>query len=158
MVETNEADESNRGPDDRDAERERPDRKARARHILMVAAALAIVILLAWLIRYELHGKYIEGTNDAYIRADSVTVSPKISGYVEQVLVVDNQDVKAGHPLVRIDPRDYRAQTAQYQAQIDVAAANVENVRATILEQQAEVDAARAQLAAAEDQARFAQR
>src|SRR5438132_11061496 len=112
--------------------------KARARLILAMAAAGALAALLFWFVRYELHGKYIEGTNDAYIRADAVTVSPKISGYVEQVLVADNQDVKAGQPLVRIDPRDYRAQAAQYQAQTDVAAANVENVRATSLEQRAE--------------------
>jgi len=139
-------------------EPERTGMKARARLILAFAATGALAALLVWFVRYELHGKYIESTNDAYIRADAVTVSPKISGYVEQVLVADNQDVKAGQPLVRIDPRDYRAQAAQYQAQTDVAAANVENVRATILEQQAEVDAARAQLAAAQDQARFAQR
>ncbi|WP_420138119.1 HlyD family secretion protein [Sphingomonas sp.] len=131
-------------------------RRRTFRRALMVLGPLALILLVAWFIHYETRGKYVESTNDAYLRADSVTVSPKISGYVEQVLVADNQDVKAGQPLVRIDPRDYRAQAAQYQAQIDVADANVANVRATIGEQQAAISQARAELAVARSDARFA--
>lgn len=126
------------------------------RRALLIVGPLALILLTAWFIHYETRGKYVESTNDAYLRADSVTVSPKISGYVEQVLVGDNQDVKAGQPLVRIDPRDYRAQAAQYQAQIDVADANAANVRATIGEQQAAISQARAELAVARSDARFA--
>ena len=126
------------------------------RRILLVVALVVAAAFGAWLIHYETRGKYIEGTNDAYIRADAVTVSPKISGYVEQVFVADNQDVKAGQPLVRIDPRDYKAQTSQYQAQIDVARANADNVRAQIREQDAAIAQARAQLAASEADAHFA--
>lgn len=128
----------------------------RARRNLLIVAIVAAVIFGAWLVHYETRGKFIEGTDDAYIRADAVTVSPKISGYVEQVFVADNQDVKAGQPLVRIDPRDYKAQTSQYQAQIDVARANADNVRAQIREQDAAIAQARAQLAASEADAKFA--
>jgi membrane fusion protein (multidrug efflux system) len=128
----------------------------RAKLVLLIALAVVAVALVAWLIHYETRGKYVEGTNDAYIRADAVTVSPKISGYVEQVFVADNQDVKAGQPLVRIDARDYKAQTAQYQAQIDVAKANADNVRAGIREQEASIDQARAQLASSRADAAFA--
>jgi membrane fusion protein (multidrug efflux system) len=133
-----------------------PSRGRRFRRILIVVVPLVLALLLVWFVHYEVRGKYIQSTNDAYLRADSVTVSPKISGYVDQVFVADNQDVKAGQPLVRIDPRDYRAQAAQYQAQIDVAAANSENVRATIGEQQAAIAQARAELAVARSDARFA--
>jgi membrane fusion protein (multidrug efflux system) len=73
--------------------------------VLLIVVAVVVIALILWIIHYETRGKYVEGTNDAYIRADSVTASPKISGYVEQVYVADNQDVKAGQPLVRIDPR-----------------------------------------------------
>ena len=101
---------------------------------LLVALVVIVVALAIWFIHYQTRGKYYEGTNDAYIKADAVTVSPKVSGYVEQVFVADNQDVKAGQPLIRIDARDYKAQTAQYQAQIDVAEANADNVRAGLRE------------------------
>ena len=57
---------------------------------------------------------------------------------------------------MRIDARDYKAQTAQYQAQIDVAQANAENVKAGILEQQAAIQQARAQLSADRADAEFA--
>jgi len=128
----------------------------RARLVLLVILVVVAVALLVWFIHYETRGKYLAGTNDAYIRADAVTVSPKISGYVEQVFVTDNQDVKAGQPLVRIDARDYKAQTAQYQAQIDVADANADNVRAGIREQEAAIAQARAQLASSQSDAAFA--
>jgi len=137
-------------------ERRSPLKRPAVRRVLLLVAILVVVAILAWLIHYETRGKYFEGTDDAYIQADAVTVSPKISGYVEQVYVIDNQDVKAGQPLVRIDPRDYKAATAQYQAQIDVAKANADNVRATIREQQAMIEQARAQAAAADSDARFA--
>ncbi|MDB5736753.1 MAG: multidrug resistance efflux pump [Sphingomonas bacterium] len=136
--------------------RQSPFKRPAVRIALLIVAIVAVILFVIWLIHYEARGKYLQGTNDAYIAADAVTVSPKISGYVEQVFVIDNQDVKAGAPLVRIDPRDYKAQTAQYQAQVDVADANADNVRAMILEQEAAIDQARAQLAAAASDARFA--
>jgi membrane fusion protein (multidrug efflux system) len=138
---------------------EQPDsavKRPGVRRVLLILLVLVVIGLVAWLIRYQTYGKYIEETNDAYIQADSVTVAPKISGYVEQVFVRDNQDVRRGQPLVRIDPRDYRAQASQYQAQIDVAAANADNVRAMIGEQEAAVAQAQAQLATATADARFA--
>ena len=138
---------------------EEPNRKGlspRAKMILLVLLAVAAVVALILVIHHETRGKYLEITNDAYLRADAVTVSPKISGYVEQVFVADNQDVTAGQPLVRIDSRDYKAQTAQYQAQIDVAQADADNVRAGIGEQEAAIAQARAQLASARADAAFA--
>jgi membrane fusion protein (multidrug efflux system) len=137
-------------------EQERKRLSPRVKLILLVVVAVVLIAIAIWLVHYETRGKYLESTNDAYIKADAVTVSPKISGYVEQVFVADNQDVKAGQSLVRIDARDYQAQTAQYQAQIDVAKANADNVRAGIREQEASIAQARAQLAANQADARFA--
>ena len=54
---------------------------------LLVALVVIVVALAIWFIHYQTRGKYYEGTNDAYIKADAVTVSPKVSGYVEQVFV-----------------------------------------------------------------------
>ena len=130
-------------------------RRLGVRRVLLIVAAVAVVALIVWFVHYQTRGKYVESTDDAYIRADSVTVSPKISGYVEEVYVGDNQDVKAGQPLVRIDPRDYKATAAQYQAQIDVASANADNVRAMIGEQEAAIAQAAAQLAVSQASAKI---
>lgn len=124
---------------------------------LLIGVIVAIVLAGVWLFHYETTGKFMQETNDAYIQADAVTISPKVSGYVQAVLVSDNQDVQAGQPLVRIDPRDYTAQAQQYRAQIDVAKANADNVRASIGEQDAAIIQARAQLQSAEADARFAE-
>ena len=128
----------------------------RARFILRTLGLLALVVIVAWVLYYQFRGKYLESTNDAFVQADSITVSSKVTGYVEQVLVADNQIVKAGQPLVRIDARDYSAQAAQAKAQIDAASASEEAANAQLAEQQAAIAQAKAQLAAAEEDARFA--
>jgi len=133
-----------------------PLKSLRARLILLVVALILIVGGALWFIRFESFGKFQESTNDAYIQADSITIAPKVSGYVDRVFVDENQDVKAGQPLVQIDPRDYRAQAAQSVAQIDVAKANAAGVTAQIAEQRAAIDQAEAELSAARANATFA--
>jgi len=133
-----------------------PAKKRKVRLILLIVAMIAIGVGALWFIHYRTTGRFMQSTSDAYIQADAVTVSPKVSGYVDRVFVAENQDVKAGQPLLQVDARDYRAQAAQYQAQIDVAAANARGVRAQIGEQRAAVDRARAELAAARSDAAFA--
>ena len=85
---------------------------------------------------YLTTGRYLETTDDAYVKADSTIIAPKVSGYIAEVLVSDNQPVKAGQLLARIDDRDFR--TALDQAQADVAAAEaaVRNLDAQIALQQ----------------------
>ena len=122
---------------------------------LLAGVVIVVVTGVLMFIHHKARGQYYQDTNDAYVRADAVTVSPKVSGYVEQLFVGDNQDVKAGQPLLKIDPRDYRAQAAQYQAQIDVSRANADNFRATVHEQLATIDQARSQLVAAQSKAQF---
>lgn len=139
-------------------ERVPPLKRPAVRHAFIAGGAIVVLGAAGWLLHYQIRGKYFEDTNDAFIQADAVTISPKISGYVEEVLVGDNQDVKAGQALVRIDARDYDAQAREVQAQIDVAAANGENVRAMIGEQEAAIAQAQAQLASAQQEAGFATR
>ena len=128
----------------------------RVRMVLLLLALTLIGGGLLWFIRFETFGKYQESTNDAYIQADSITIAPKVSGYVDHVFVDENQDVKAGQPLVQIDPRDYRAQAAQSVAQIDVARASAAGVIAQIAEQRAAIAQAEADLNAARASATFA--
>jgi len=127
----------------------------RARLILLLVLLAAILGGVLWLVRYQTSGKFMQETNDAYIRADLVTIAPKVSGYVAEVLVADNQDVTAGQPLVRIDPRSYRAQAAQAEAQIAQAEASANASRAQSAQQRAAIEQAQAQFAAAQAKARY---
>src|SRR5690349_898014 len=92
------------------------------KQFFIVAATLA-VLAAATLYGdyYWTTGRFLVSTDDAYVQAHSVLISPKISGYISEVSVDDNQPVHAGQVLARIDPRDY--QTALDQARANVAAA-----------------------------------
>jgi membrane fusion protein (multidrug efflux system) len=81
-------------------------------------------------------------TDDAYVKADNTTIAPKVSGYLHEVLVGDNERVKAGRVLARIDDRDFVV--ALDQAKADVAAA-----QATVGGKQAQLDVQQAVIAAA---------
>lgn len=122
------------------------DRKAGLRRKVGSGVAIAALIGASWYGWYELRGKYSQSTNDAYVRADFVTVSPRIAGYVADVFVAENQTVKAGQPLVRISSREYEAATSRFDAEIALASANAGIAQAAIDEQRAAIDAARAEL------------
>ncbi len=148
---------TDRHDSERPREADKPKRKlsGRAKLILLVLAAVVLIGGGLWFLRYQSTGKFMQETNDAYLRADLVTIAPKVSGYIAEVLVRDNEDVAAGQPLVRVDPRSYRAQAAQAEAQIAQAEASADSSRAQIRQQRAAIEQARAQLAAAEAKAAY---
>jgi membrane fusion protein (multidrug efflux system) len=93
-----------------------------------------------------LGGRFIESTDDAYLQADSVTVAPKVSGYIAEVYVADNQSVSAGAPLVRLDSRQYQAALAQVTATTAARKADIARGQASLLLQRANISQARAEL------------
>lgn len=64
-------------------------------------------------------GRLVESTDNAYVQADIVTVSPKVAGYVREVKVAENQTVKAGEVLAVIDDEDFAAKVAEAQAAVE---------------------------------------
>lgn len=134
-----------------------PFRQATKRVSLALAAALGVAAAADFGYGYLTTGRYLESTDDAYVKADSTIVSPKVSGYLAEVLVGDNEPVKAGQLLARIDDRDFR--TALDQAQADVAAseAEVRNLDAQIALQQPVIEQNTADVAAADASLQFAQ-
>src|SRR5271163_2866852 len=107
--------------------------------VTRVALGAALVAVLAVGapagIGYWTHGRFIEATEDAYVQADSTIVAPKVSGYIRDLLVTDNQTVKAGQPLARIDERDLRNALDDARASGAAAAASVANLDAQIAAQ-----------------------
>ena len=84
-------------------------------------------------------------TDNAYIRGDVTSLAPKVAGYVTTVEVQDNQAVRAGDVLLRIDDRDYRARLAQAEANVEAAQARLVNVDAETQLQHALIRQAEAQ-------------
>lgn len=106
-----------------------------ARHKRVGALLLLAAFLLfagAWLWA----GADQAATDNAYVRGDITSLAPKVSGYVTAVAVADNQAVKIGELLFRIDDRDYRAKLAQADANVEAARARLANaVHETALQQ-----------------------
>ena len=97
-------------------------KKLNLRKLLLTGAAIAALAGAAWYgWDYWTVGRYLVSTDDAYVKADSTTIAPKVTGYLQQVLVKDNERVTTGQVLARIDDRDFKV--ALDQAKADVAAA-----------------------------------
>lgn len=131
--------------------------KSRRVQLALLAGVVAILVAgFLWYSNYQTRGKYMQSTDNAYVKAEPVIVSAKITGYVDRVLVADNQAVKQGQPLVELDPREYRAQSEQFTSQIEAARATADTTRSQIAEQQAAVAQAQSQLGVARAEAAFA--
>jgi membrane fusion protein, multidrug efflux system len=91
-------------------------------------------------------GRFHVATDDAYIKADSSAIAPKVSGYLAKVLVADNQPVKAGQVLAEIDDRDYATLLDQARADVDAAKATVGAKQAALDTQTSVIAAARASI------------
>ncbi|OWV88191.1 hemolysin D [Rhizobium sp. N122] len=106
--------------------------------------------------RYWTVGRFIESTDDAYVKADYTTVAPKVAGYIRQVLVNDNDQVKSGQVLARIDDRDFQAALSQARADVKAAEAAIANIDAQIALQQSVIGQAKATIDASQASLDFA--
>src|SRR6202048_3129337 len=120
-------------------------KKFNFRKLLMAGAAVAVLAGAAWYgFDYWTVGRYLVSTDDAYVKADNTTVAPKVSGYLHEVLVGDNEHVRAGQVLARIDQRDFNVALDQARADVAAAHAAILSKQAQLGVQQAVIDAARA--------------
>ena len=124
-----------------------PPRSLRKRAILVVALLLALggASRFGW--HWWMHGRFEETTDNAFLQADKVVVAPKVGGFVAEVFVADNQPVKTGQVLARIDDRDFRVAFLQSQADVDKARAGLEGVAVALIQQQAKIEEAKADVA-----------
>lgn len=123
-----------------------------AKRTRLLGLLLLILLAIAFFI-WSAMGRYDRRTDDARIMADYTLVAPKISGFVRQVNVVDNQPVQAGDLLATLDDRDYRValETARAslllsEAKLSSAQALLDQQQATIAQNEAAVSASKASL------------
>ncbi len=129
------------------------------RHRVAALVLGTCVVLLALADGYVSwdYASHFVSTDDAFIEARQFAIAPKVSGYIKEVLVTDNQHVDTGEVIARIDDRDYRTALEQAEAQVSAAAANIKNIDAQVAVQQAQIAASSAQLEQAQAALTFAE-
>lgn len=153
------------------AKRRNPRRKRTVRLVVLAILVVAIIASIPIYAYYSVR----ETTDDAQVDGHIIPVSPRISGTIIEVLVDDNQLVRAGQNLVRLDPADYQVALDQSKAalanaeatriesetnvpltnintrsQVSTSGSQVDEANAGVISAQRAVDAARARLASAE--------
>ncbi|KVV40028.1 multidrug resistance protein MdtN [Burkholderia territorii] len=118
--------------------------------LIIVAAALALLALALWLADGS------PKTDDAYVYADKVDVTSEVAGRIVEMPVHDNQRVKKGDLLFRLDPRPFEASLAQAKAQLDVLDKQIELTQRTVDSQRFNARAAEAAVAGARANAKQA--
>ncbi len=105
---------------------------------MVLLIGVPVVAVVAALAIWQMGGRYVT-TENAYVKADIVQISPEVSGRVVQVAVQDHQQIQAGAVLLKIDPEPFRLALAKAEAELDAARNLVETARATYRETQAEL-------------------
>lgn len=113
---------------------------------LILLLSVPLLLLLVGGYFYLTSGRYVS-TDNAYVQQDMVSVAPEIQGVVTEVLVRENQQVRRGQLLFRIDPRPFRIALAQAEAQIAAAQVQVNQLSTQSAGTSADIQGAEANLA-----------
>ena len=126
------------------------------RRLIGAAALLAVAALGVGGYRWWEANRFFVSTDDAYLQSDSVTLSPQVAGTISELDVTDNEPVRVGQVLARIDDRPFLAAVAKAKADVASAEAKIGDIGAEIAEQVANVASSRALIAADSAATRFA--
>ena len=121
----------------------------KAKSIRLFVFIVLALALIGGGARWWTHGRFIESTDNAYVRADITSITPRVAGEVISVQVKNNQPVKKGDLLLQIDPRDYEARLATAKAAVAVRVAALAGNVQQKATQRAMIEEARASLEAA---------
>src|ERR1700731_2769292 len=127
----------------------RRDLRPAIRGLVLSGLVFAVALGAAWYgHQWWTVGRYIETTDDAYVGGEVTVIAPKVAGLIAQVSVTDNQAVRAGDLLVKLDDRDYRAALAKAVAAVAGQQATLANLEANRRLQEAVIGEAEAELTA----------
>lgn len=96
------------------------------------------------------HGRFIVSTDNAYVEADFAILAPKVSGYVAEIPVKENDAAQAGDPLVILDDGDYQIRLRIAEAAVSSKQAALTRLESELIEARATIDGARANVEAAQ--------
>lgn len=122
---------------------------------VLVPSITAIIFLICGIF-YSIHSIFYKSTDDAFVEGHIITVAPRVSGPVIELYIDDNQEVKKGDLLLKIDPEDYEVKLKQTQAKLEEAKAQFKNSQNKISKFDADVQDAGHEISAAQSKLNFA--
>ncbi|MBV9442627.1 MAG: HlyD family secretion protein [Acidobacteriaceae bacterium] len=140
----------NERPADRASRRSPNLRRRTLRFLVLALIVVAVIVTIPVYAYYSVR----ESTDDAQVDGHVVPISPRIAGTIVSVLVNDNNAVRAGQELVRLDPADYQVALQQAQAQLASSQASTsesqQNVPITTINTSSQVSTTATQVAQAQ--------
>jgi len=91
---------------------------ASRRRLLLLATAVFVLLAVGYGLWWWIYSSHFEATDDAYVHGNLVQITPQVAGTVVAIAADDTEWVKAGQPLVQLDPADAEAALAQARAQL----------------------------------------
>ncbi|MBV8849013.1 MAG: HlyD family secretion protein [Methylobacteriaceae bacterium] len=129
----------------------------REHKLVVIIGAVVLIIAAVVTLLWWLNARHFESTDDAFIDSRQFAVAPKVTGYLVDVQVTDNQHVEPGTIIAKIDPRDYTVSLEQAKANLAQTEAAIANVDAQIQGQRAQIEQAQAQVTQSLAALQFAQ-
>lgn len=118
---------------------------------LTIAIALFLILGLAWLAYWFFYARYHEETGNAYASGNMVMVNAQTVGTVEAIMADENQEVKAGQVLIKLNPTDAQVALSQAQAQLAQATRQIQNAFNSAGVANAQLNQARSAVQTAQD-------
>ena len=112
------------------------------RNFIIPIAIIAIVLIGG----YFINESRFQSTDDAYIEADIIQVTPKVSGHIIESYIEDNKEVKAGDIVAKIDDEIYKEKYEQAKANYEKALLNQKNAKANLKAADSEIALAKLDL------------
>ncbi|MDO6707251.1 HlyD family secretion protein [Photobacterium sp. 1_MG-2023] len=116
----------------------------------LIAALTLGVAAASVAVYWSSYGRYFQSTDNAYLQGEITNISPKVSGYIQQTFVSDNDQVQAGQLLAILDDRDYQAAFEKASANLAVAEAAITSLQAQSILQKTVIRQSASQVASAQ--------
>lgn len=133
-------------------------REASRKQLVLALCAVVALGAIAYGTWWAMVGRYHQTTDNAYVEAEIVHIAPKVEGYVAQVAVEDNQAVRQGDLLLKLDDSDYRAKLAEAQALLESRRGMAQSLLESLKGQQLSIQEAQAGLESAKADAERAEK
>ena len=110
---------------------------------ILIPLIIGVTLLISGYISYQ---NQFQSTDDAYIEADIIQITPKVSGHITEVYIQDNKEIKKGDVVAKIDDEIYQARFQQAQANYQKALLNQKNAKANLKAADSEIKLAKTDL------------